>query len=587
MSYENLQSEKRSLEYIIDNKAIETVFQPIISLRDGEILGHEALSRISCDCEIKDIEKLFKAAENCNRLWEAELLCRTKAFEAAFKFMKPPYNKKLFVNVNPNVMHDENFKKGLTKEFLMQYEISSKNIIFEITERNVIADMKGFISTIDHYKSQDYKIAIDDAGAGYSGLNLISDVSPDYIKLDMKLIRGINADSLKFALVKGMVELSKISNICIIAEGIETREEMTTLINLGIQYGQGYYIQKPAKKIFDIDSELIKKIMEINVGKNNLNNSSISNIYIENLCAKTVVISPDEKVLEVYDFFKNHEEFFGLCVVENDIPVGIVTKENLAYRLSGYYGFTLNQNKDISHIMDRDFMSVDFKMPVSIVSSMAMDRSNDKLYDFIVVTKDDKYLGTVTIKDLLKKTTEIEVAAAKHQNPLTNLPGNMIIEQKIKKCLCTNQTYSVAYFDIDNFKAFNDVYGFGNGDSAIRLLAELLKESFAENQFVGHIGGDDFIVVLDECVESDFFTEISDRFQTEAMKFYNESDRQKGYITTGNRHGIVENFPLMTVTYVVANNNNVFTRSEDEIKSFLAKKKKEAKLRLKYIRPAR
>ncbi|MEL7657289.1 MAG: EAL domain-containing protein, partial [Bacillota bacterium] len=235
----------QELGTIIRSRAIKTVFQPIISLRDGEVLGHEALSRITCETEINNMETLFVLAGKYNCLWELEQLCRTKAFEAAFRFMIPPYSKKLFINVNPNVLHDETFQKGLTKEYLNQYQISPGNIIFEITERNIITDIRGFIATVDHYKSQDYKIAIDDAGAGYSGLNLISDVNPNYIKLDMKLIRHVHTDSLKAALVKGMVELSKISNIFLIAEGIETEEELETLINLGVQYGQGYLIQRP------------------------------------------------------------------------------------------------------------------------------------------------------------------------------------------------------------------------------------------------------------------------------------------------------------------------------------------------------
>ncbi|MGB4439005.1 MAG: EAL domain-containing protein, partial [Sedimentibacter sp.] len=105
---------KEAVSYIIENKQIKTVFQPIISLRDGSILGHEALSRIICESEIENTEMLFKVAGQHNRLWELELLCRTTALEAAYKFMIPPYSKKLFINVNPNIMHDEAFKKGFT-----------------------------------------------------------------------------------------------------------------------------------------------------------------------------------------------------------------------------------------------------------------------------------------------------------------------------------------------------------------------------------------------------------------------------------------------------------------------------------------
>lgn len=568
---------KDALEYIIYNKKIKTVFQPIISLRDGTVLGHEALSRITCESEITNSEMLFLTAGEYNRLWDLELLCRTTALNAAYKFMVPPYNKKLFINVNPYTMHDDNFKKGFTKSFLKQYEIAPHNVIFEITERNVITDMEGFKATIAHYKSQDYKIAIDDAGAGYAGLNLISDVNPNYIKLDMKLIRGINEDSLKYALVKGMVEFSKVSNIYLIAEGIETYEEMDTLINLGVQYGQGYYIQKPKEEILEINSKVLEEVKEINLKKNHTSQSMISNLYIKNLCTSIDLVSPEEKIPNVYDHFKANPNCFGVCVVENDIPIGIVTQEKLAFQLSGFYGFSLNQNKPISKLMDKNYLSVDYRTPVSVVSSMAMSRSINKLYDFIVVTEDEKYIGVVTIKDLLQKTTEIEISTAKHQNPLTGLPGNLVIEQMLNKCILSNMEYSIAYLDIDNFKAYNDVYGFENGDMVIKLLADILQYYRSADQFVGHIGGDDFVIILNKHVSDDYFEDIKKEFEYEVLELYNEIDLQKGYITTANRHGKVEQFPLISLTIVTVNNKSKTFKNEFELTEILAGLKKAAK----------
>lgn len=568
---------KLALDYIISTKQIKTVFQPIISLRDGSILGHEALSRITCESEIKNPDMLFTIAGECKRLWDLELLCRTTALEAAYKFMIPPYNKKLFINVNPNTLNDENFRKGFTKDFLLQYEITPHNVIFEITERNVITDMNGFMATIDHYKCQDYRIAIDDAGAGYSGLNLISDVNPNYIKLDMKLIRGIDGDSLKFALVKGLVEFSKASNINLIAEGIETYEELDTLVNLGVQYGQGYLIQMPDAEVKEIDQRVLQALKKINLKRNHIYQSNISDIYIRNLCTYTCTITSREKVSDVYDVITHNADCIGLCVVENEMPVGIVTQEKLALKLSGNYGYALYQNKLISKLMDNNFLSVDHNTPVSIVSSMAMSRPNDKLYDFIVVTDNDKYVGTVTIKDLLKKTTEIEISAARHQNPLSGLPGNLIIEQKLSQCLENNIEYSVAYLDIDNFKAYNDVYGFENGDLVIKLLADILRKHVSCKQFVGHIGGDDFAVVVYDHVTEDYFNDIVNQFEHEVLSLYNQTDIQNSYITTTNRHGQLEQFPLITLTSVVVNNktrkfNNVF-----ELTAMLAALKKIAK----------
>ena len=363
---------KEALDYIIYNKQIKTVFQPIISLSDGSILGHKALSRITCNSEIKNTEMLFTIAEEHNRLWDLELLCRTTALEAAYKFMIPTYSKKLFLNVNPNIMHYETFKIGFTKGFLMKYNIIPQNVIFEITERNVIEDMVSFKSTINHYKEQDYEIAIDDAGAGNSGLNTISEVNPNYIKLDMNLIRDVDSDLVKFALIKGMVEFSKVSNFFLIAEGIETYEELNTLINLGVQYGQGYLIQKPDSEVLEIRQDVLEMLKKINLKKNNTTKSLISNTYIGSLCTTIDSISPNENVRDVFYTFTHNLNCFGLCVMKNDVTIGIVTREKLLLKLSGYFNFSLNKDKKISQVMDEDFLSVDYKTPVSIVSSMAM-----------------------------------------------------------------------------------------------------------------------------------------------------------------------------------------------------------------------
>lgn len=571
------------LRSIIDKRAIRTVFQPIISLKDGEVLGHEALSRITSESVIKDMETLFTLASQYNCLWDLEQLCRTKAFEAAFRFMIPPYSKKLFINVNPNVLHDESFQKGLTKEYLNQYNISSSNIIFEITEKNIIKDIDGFIATIDHYKSQDYKIAIDDAGAGYSGLNLISDINPNYIKLDMKLTRDIHTDSLKAALVRGMVELSKISNISLIAEGIETEEEMETLIDLGVQYGQGFFIQYPDADVKEIDPGIINRIRELVQRKNDNMINSIFHMPIENLCASACTTPPTTLISDAYDICRHDPNCFGLCVIENNIPVGTITKEKLALKLSGQYGFALYQNKPISHVMDKGFLSVDCKMPVNIVSSIAMARENDKLYDFIVVKKHDKYLGTVTVRDLLKKTTEIEIAAAKHQNPLSGLPGNLIIEQKLQQCVSGNRKYSVAYLDIDNFKAYNDVYGFENGDLILKLLTGIIVSNMRKDEFVGHIGGDDFVIIVNDHVEAESFQRIVTEFEREVLKFYNRDDVEKGYITTANRRNKVEKFPLITLTLVSVNNKDHDYKDMFELTETLASLKKLKKTQLSLV----
>jgi len=570
--------ERIALNDIIDEGRVTTVFQPIISLRDGSILGHEALSRIVSESVIPSPDDLFRIASDSKRLWDLELLCRTRALENAFIYHNPPYDRKLFINVNPNIMHDPKFKNGFTKEFLNQYKIEAPNIIFEITERNAIEDISIFKSAINHYRDQGFKIAIDDTGSGYSGLNLISEIDPNFIKLDIDLIRDIDTNSLKYALVKGMVEFSKVSSIQIIAEGIETRTELETLVNLGVQFGQGYFIQRPEYLIKDIEPAFLSILKEINLKKNHNSQYGISSSFVSNLCIAQDTLSPDDKVLTVYENYKKDPGSFGSCVIENGTPVGIVTREKFAMKLSGYFGFSTYQNRLISELMDTDFLSVDFETPIGYVANMAMSRSKSSLYDFIVVTKEEKYLGTVTIKDLLQKVMEIEVYSAKHQSPLTGLPGNVLIEQELIRIISEEKHYTVSYFDIDNFKAYNDVYGFENGDSIIKLLSSILRDKTKRNDFLGHIGGDDFVVILNRYVSIDYFEDIVHAFETRVMEFYRDNDVQKGFITSQNRHGEIEKFPLTKLTCVVIDNSMHSYITPFEISEMLAQLKKKAKL---------
>lgn len=568
---------KSELDKIIDGKYIKTVFQPIVSLRDGSVIGYEALSRVTCESAIANPEELFRIAGESSRLWDLELLCRSTALQTAYLKTGITLKKKLFLNVNPDVMHDAKFRQGFTKEYLKNYGAVPEDIIFEITERNAASDMDAFHGAVSHYKDQNYKIAIDDAGAGYSGLNLISDINPHYIKLDMNLIRNIDKDSIKFALVKSMTELSHVANISLVAEGVETQEELATLIDLGVQYAQGYYLQRPDEQMKEPAPDVLGFIIEANRRKNHVLGSQASNIYIQNICTQTKTISPEAKVEDVFEELKKDPSSFGMCVVEDGTVLGVVTKANLVLKLSGRYGFSLNQKRPVSCLMDRQFLAVAHDTPISDVSHIAMSRPPEKLYDFIVVTMDEKYLGTVTIKDLLEKTTEIEVANAKYQNPLTGLPGNLVIEQKIRACVERDTPYSVIYFDIDNFKAYNDVYGFENGDRIIKLLAKTIVSHVPEKQFAGHVGGDDFVAVLSGFSCGGLCAKIIKDFDKNVLQYYNPRDIQNGYILAENRRGEPEKFPLISLSVAGVSNRTRRFGTMQELTEELAKIKKKSK----------
>lgn len=531
--------------YILEEKALETVFQPIISLQTGQIYGYEALTRGPINTVLHNPENLFDYALKTGKLWELENLCRANALKCAHELRA---EGKLFLNVNPNIMNDPKFKQGFTKEFLSLFQMDSDSIVFEITEREAINNLKDFINTIDHYKRQYYQIAIDDVGSGYSGLNIITDVRPHFIKLDMKLTRNINKDRTKQLLVRSLCEFANYSQIHIIAEGIETMEELHTLIEIGVHFGQGYYIQKPNSKLFPVRSELKSIIIKENNRKNSIFSNRITDTSIENIATPLHMISSDMPISNVSKLMESNDSLPGFSIKENNKLIGVITRNKLHLKFSGPYGYSLYNKKPISAIMSRQFMKVDAGTPIDVVAKIAMKRDPLHLYDFITITKEDHYFGIVTVKDLLEKSMQLEIDYAKHLNPLSELPGNIMIEQQLQKCIEATNELIVLYLDIDNFKPYNDVYGFEKGDKVIMDLAKILEEVCPYDGFIGHIGGDDFILITDLTKSKDICEKIIEQFNKSIEHYYYAYDYIKGYIVSKNRHGVEEQFPLLTIS---------------------------------------
>jgi len=233
---------KEELCDIINNRQLQTVFQPLINLGTGQTMGFEALTRGPAGSPLYSPANLFPLAEQTGLLYKLEKTARELALTSLTSL---PSDYKLFINTNPQVINDPEFVPGQTKKLINSLGLSPRNIVFEITERTSIKDFASFRQTLEHYRSQGYLIAVDDAGAGYSSLQSIAELCPDFIKMDMSLIREIDKSRTKKALVETFVSFAEKVNSKVIAEGIETAEELQVLIELGVPYGQGFYLGKP------------------------------------------------------------------------------------------------------------------------------------------------------------------------------------------------------------------------------------------------------------------------------------------------------------------------------------------------------
>jgi len=236
-----LQNRGRLQKILLEEK-ITTVYQPIIDLNRKEVFGYEALSRGPANSEIEAPVILFTLAEDIGLLFDLDRLCRKRSIINARG--KEP-GKKLFVNTLPNLIYDPEFTAGAFVEFLNENKIPIQDIVLEITERDAIEQFAQFKKALNQYIKEGINIAIDDVGAGYSSLEAIVEIEPQYVKIDASIIRGIHQSKIKQEILRALTMLTKSVKAQTVAEGVETQEDLDVLTDFGVDYAQGYYFARP------------------------------------------------------------------------------------------------------------------------------------------------------------------------------------------------------------------------------------------------------------------------------------------------------------------------------------------------------
>ena len=219
----------------------EYAYQPIVNLATRDIYAHEALVR---GPNGESAASILAKINDGNR-YQFDQLCRSKAVEGAARLNMQGL---LSINFLPNAVYRPEVCIRSTFEAAKSFNFPIEKIIFEVTEGERVEDRPHLVNIFNEYRRFGFHTAIDDFGAGYAGLNLLSEYQPDIIKIDMDLVRGIDQNLPRQAIVTGIISICKALNILVIAEGIETREERDFLSALGIELMQGYWFSKPVFK---------------------------------------------------------------------------------------------------------------------------------------------------------------------------------------------------------------------------------------------------------------------------------------------------------------------------------------------------
>jgi len=230
-------------ERVVSGSQITCVYQPIVSLGDYTVIGYELLARGPLQSELHRPDALFEVARAENRVPELDRLCRMMAARSSATL---PREYLRFINTEPIDLLSRLGGDIAIQEFIdaTPEELRGQTVI-EITENSVIDDFAHMRHVVDRLREQGFRIAIDDAGAGYAGLQTMVEIEPDFIKLDMSLTRGLDRSLVKQKLIGTLRDFCRQADIALVAEGIETQAQLDALLTLGVAYGQGFLFAHP------------------------------------------------------------------------------------------------------------------------------------------------------------------------------------------------------------------------------------------------------------------------------------------------------------------------------------------------------
>ncbi len=517
---------------IIEQRQLVANFQPIISMSTGEIFAYEGLIRGPSDSSLHSPFSLFKAAGQFGLLLEVERLCHQIVLES---FAKLKLAGKLFLNVSPECLHDSNFKNGDTLDYMRALGIEPHRIVIELTENQPTYDYQLLLEAVRHYRSMGLEIAIDDLGEGFSSLRLWFELRPEYVKVDQHFVQNINQDQIKLQFVRSIQQIAENSSTRIIAEGIETHAELVIIKDLGILLGQGYYIARPnAIPATIISTDAANSLQQDGISIYPQKNIGIQKtLATMKLLIPVTPVSPEIDNDEVYQRFNTHLTLESLPVVQQNTPIGIITRSKLIDAFARPFWRELYGKKSCTLFMDPAPLIVDRNISLQELSSSVVAAGQRHLLNGFIITDQEKYLGIGTSHDLMREITQLQIATARYANPLTLLPGNVPIDEHIDRLLEKLVSFCICYCDLDAFKPFNDIYGYRKGDEVIQITGSILTHACdLERDFIGHIGGDDFIILFQSHDWQARCHRMLSSFSHEIIRFFKpEHCEQGGYFS--------------------------------------------------------
>lgn len=536
------------LREIIEQRKLNALFQPILDLKSGEFLGFEGLIRGPADGPLHSPINLFGVAEREGLSLEVEMLSRQTVL-VAFAAQNLPGN--LFLNVSPEAMTHPSFRNGQTMDFIHDLGIDPKRVVIEITENQPTYDFEAMRSALLHYRSMGFQIAIDDLGEGFSSLRLWSELRPEFTKIDMHFVQGVDRDPIKLQFLKSIQQIAESCDTRVIAEGVETEAELRVIRDIGIALGQGYFIARPnPTPALLASSETSRVINSSNISvfpKSEANHRSQSTAH--KLLTYVEPVHPDVPIDHIFDRFYANPALRTIPMVKNSVPLGLINRYNFIDRFAKPFQRELHGKKPCVDLIQGAPLLVEKSMPIEELSHFLAEADSRHFADGFIITENERYIGVASGQDLLRELTQMQLEAARYANPLTLLPGNVPINEHIERLLHADTSFIACYCDLDHFKPFNDTYSYRKGDEMIQLTGRILNWACDPKlDFIGHIGGDDFILLMQSRDWKTRCEQALRSFEQAASLLFKEEHLVAGGYSSEGRDGTEKFHPLTSLS---------------------------------------
>ncbi len=539
------------LQQVIERDLLVAHFQPIVDLSSGAVYGHEALIRGPEGSPLEFPDALFAAGRQEGLTVELEVCCALRALKDWGVQALPG---KLLLNMSADALSrvvDDFDMEGSLRNF-SDCGVRPENVIIELTEHERVSELDALKRAITLLRRHKVGIALDDFGDGRSSLRLWSEIQPEVVKIDKYFTHNVHVLPEKLQTIRAMLLLAENLGACLVAEGIECDDELRVLRDLGISYGQGWLLGRPAAQGVTQPLPAAQRVLSSNdiAVLPELRRAGGSGVVASQLCRELPTVGVATTHEQLYRLFCEDEHLHAVALVDQQQkPVALIDRTQFTSRWAKPFFNELYGKKPCGLFANHAPLIMDADTGIDALTAVLTSSDQRYLSEGFIVTRGGRYLGLGTGQQLVRSVTEARIEAARHANPLTFLPGNIPISQHIARLLASGREFVAAYADLNQFKPFNDQYGYWRGDEMIRLLARaIVQHCDPQRDFVGHVGGDDFVVLFQSSDWESRCEAIVNGFNEKALSLFDEEALKAGGIMAEDRHGDMRFHPCTTLS---------------------------------------